>query len=134
MKDCVVLYEKWQMDCCGTPFSMYDMVQWLVCDGTNISLNVDNVKVDYCYEAHSSNYKGLYNLSGKVVKICALYRKYTKAVYNSKLLIPTESYLLATDSLLEIEDKIDDLVLNSYVVYLSDCEIVAAKKNEVTFS
>lgn len=30
MRDCTVFYECWQMQCCGVPFSVGDVVKWLV--------------------------------------------------------------------------------------------------------
>ncbi len=56
--NCTVTYDCWQMECCGTPFSVGDTVKWFVERYEKIEqLNSpdDSWKTDYYYEAHSSD-------------------------------------------------------------------------------
>lgn len=54
---CSVFYESWQMECCGKAFYKGDNVKWLVYKTDRLNTPVDIGKIDYCYEAHSSEWK-----------------------------------------------------------------------------
>lgn len=66
MNKCVVLYENWQMKCCGEDFAINSNIHWLVYDGAKVKLPIKIKKIDYYYEAHSSNYEKLLVLEGTV--------------------------------------------------------------------
>ena len=51
-KKCTVFYAVWQMQCCGTPFSIGDKVEWTVLSNNAFNSPVDIGKIDYCYDAH----------------------------------------------------------------------------------
>lgn len=53
---CNVFYESWQMECCGTAFSVGDTVKWLVYKAEQLNTPVDIGEINYCYEAHSSDW------------------------------------------------------------------------------
>lgn len=72
---CVVFYESWQMECCGIAFSIGDTVKWLVYKTEQINTPVDIGRIDYCYEAHSSDWQNLFVLEGKVETIKILYQQ-----------------------------------------------------------
>ena len=52
---CTVFYDSWQMECCGTPFSVGDIVKWLVLKAEQLNTPVNVGAINYCYEAHSCN-------------------------------------------------------------------------------
>ena len=63
MKAISVYYDGWQMDCCGEPFKIGDMVQWDCVKSNNDFL----VQADYYYEAHDDTDLVI---AGKVIEIC----------------------------------------------------------------
>ena len=133
MKKCIVLYENWQMECCGTPFANQDNIKWLVCNGDKIKLPVETEKIDYLYEAHSSDYEKMWVLEGKVNKIKALYQKYSKSSEDSNLSVPVDGVLVYINASEEIKTDIDNMEFSSYIVYLENYTIRDAEKNDVTF-
>lgn len=74
---CIVLYEKWQMECCGIPFAIGDLVDWpvTVCSSNTHSFPVD-VKIEYMYEAHNARDEEIYILTGTVCQIDVLCKEY----------------------------------------------------------
>lgn len=53
LHQCVVLYEDWQMQCCGVPFKIGDTVRWIVMKSDSYNPPVDVGTIDYYYEAHN---------------------------------------------------------------------------------
>jgi len=132
MNKCVVFYEDWQMECCGKKFSVNTNIKWLVCNGDMIKLPIKTDKIDYYYEAHSSDYKKLFILEGKVKEIKSFYQKYEKSK-NSNILVGVDGTLYNIDSSNNIEDKKDEMKFSGYLVYIEDYTIRPAQKNEVSF-
>lgn len=56
---CTIFYECWQMECCGTPFAIGDTIKWLVMETEQLNIPVDVGKINYCYEAHSSDWHNI---------------------------------------------------------------------------
>ena len=73
---CTVFYDSWQMECCGTPFSVGDIVKWLVLKAEQLNTPVNVGAINYCYEAHSSDWQNIFVLEGKVETIKILYHSY----------------------------------------------------------
>lgn len=48
------------MDCCGTAFCENDRIQWLVYECGSLNTPVSVGRIDYCYEAYSSDWTRLY--------------------------------------------------------------------------
>lgn len=86
------------MNCCGTVFRENDRIRWLVysCDRLNTPVQIG--KVDYCYEAHDSDWTNLYILDGIVSKIHILYQKYVPSDENPRMMYPIEGILRKTDN------------------------------------
>ena len=67
---CKVLYETWQMQCCGVSFYVGDNVEWLVERVTDEVRKPKAIPViDYYYDAHNNEWGKLYVLTGKVTDI-----------------------------------------------------------------
>lgn len=66
---CTVFYDSWQMECCGTPFSVGDIVKWLVLKAEQLNTPVNVGAINYCYEAHSSDWQNIFVLEGKVATV-----------------------------------------------------------------
>jgi len=130
---CIVFYESWQMECCGIAFSIDDTVKWLVYKTEQINTPVDVGKINYCYEAHSSDWQNLFVLEGKVETIKILYQQYKPTVNNPRLLVPVNGELVETERAEGFEKKLNDMEVSGYVVSLKEYTIRPAKKEEVTF-
>ena len=133
--DCKVYYEMWQMECCGKPFSVGDRVTWLVSKSELENMFIDVSDLDFYYEAHSSDWKNLFVLEGKVKQIEILYQTYKCSETDSRQLFPVSGKLEETDNACGNEGGWDGLVKGSgYVVVLQETTIRPAKKSEVTFN
>lgn len=75
LKKCIIYYESWQMQCCGTPFSVGDKVKWTCSkpsDPNNVSKNGSTI--DF-YEDHHSPC-ATHSIFGTVKRIIAEYSEY----------------------------------------------------------
>lgn len=132
---CTVTYDCWQMECCGTPFSVGDTVKWFVkaydtvererSDILSDSLKTyfDNWKTDYDYDAHSSDWKDILVLEGKVETIKILYHKYVPSVENPLIQIPVSGETVEVEHVEGFEKKLYDMMPSAYIVALSECTI-----------
>lgn len=118
--ECIVFYESWQMECCGEPFSTGDIVKWLVYKTDSLNTSVDIGKIDYCYEAHSSEWSDILVLEGKVDKIKILYEKYMPSQSNPQLLLPVDGQIIETDSAEGFDEKIGDMEACGYIVTIRE--------------
>lgn len=62
-----VFYENWQMDCCGEPFAVGDVVKW-DCVKNDFDEIID-IECDYYYEAHGDENSRLFQITGQVLDI-----------------------------------------------------------------
>lgn len=134
LNKCIVLYDDWQMQCCGTPFKVGDTVRWLVLkmDSDNIPVNVG--AIDYYYEAHDSDYKTLFMLNGVVSEIRSLHYKYEESPNNPNVNIPVLGLTVNVDSADGWNEPLEGLPFSAYIVKLEDVNIRAVIKSEVTFN
>ena len=130
---CVVFYESWQMECCGKAFSIDDTVKWLVYKTEQINTPVDIGRIDYCYEAHSSNWQNLFVFEGKVETIRILYEQYKPTPNDLRLLVPVNGELVEAKRAEGFDKKLNDMEASGYVVVLNEYAIRPAKREEVTF-
>lgn len=128
---CIVFYESWQMECCGTPFSIGDTVKWLVYKAEKLNTPVDVGEIHYCYEAHSSDWQNIFVLEGKVETIKILYQKYVPSANNSRLLVPVDGKIIEIESAKGFDKKFNDMESSGYIVELNEYAIRPAQKEEV---
>lgn len=131
--NCTVFYESWQMECCGTAFSVGDTVKWLVYKTEQINTPVDIGEINYCYEAHSSDWQNIFVLEGKVETIKMLYQKYVPSIKNSRLFVPVDGETVAVKRVEGFEKKIQDMELSGYIVGISQYTVRPAAQEEVPF-
>ena len=132
--DYKVYYEMWQMECCGEPFSVGDTVKWLVQKAEFIDMPIDVSDIPYCYQAHSSEWKKLFVLEGKVKRIEVLYQTYKRSNTDSRWLDSVSGELKEADNACGNEGGWDGPTKASgYVVVLQEATVRRAKKSEVTF-
>lgn len=131
--ECIVFYDSWQMKCCGTPFSLGDSVKWLVSKPGQLYTSVSIGTINYCYEAHSSDWKNLFVLEGKIEAIKILYQRYEPSESNPRLLVPVDGMIVEVEHAKVFEQDIDDTESSGFIVSLNECTIRPAKKEEVTF-
>ncbi len=120
------------MECCGKAFSIGDTVKWLVCKTEQINTPVDIGEINYCYEAHSSDWQNIFVLEGKVETIKILYQKY-ESVDNLPYLVPVGGEIVETECAKGFDKKFHDMEASGYIVSLNEYAIRPAKKNDVTF-
>lgn len=130
---CTVFYESWQMECCGTGFSIDDRGKWLV-NKIKQPITVGNIgEINYCYEAHSSDWQNIFVLEGKVETIKILYQSYVPSEDNPRLMIPVGGKTVDTEKARGFEKEVDDMEASGYIVTLSEYTIRHANKEEVPF-
>ena len=140
VNNCRVLFDDWQLQCCGDPFAIGDCVEWLVCLPTNPKTSVDIGRIDYYYEAHDSA-ATLFRLKGRVVKIQGLYEKF---VPSYKLPNGTQMFKGVDGELRELFSasprseflhsadgwgrRDDDREISAYIVELENCSVKPPNK------
>lgn len=136
-----VLYDDWQMQCCGKPFTIGDRVEWLVRLPAEPKTSVDVGKIDYCYEAHDSKAE-LFRLNGYVVKITGLYEKF---VPSYKLPSGIQMFEGVDGELRELGSvsprseflhsaagwgrRDDDYEISGYIIELENCSVSELRKD-----
>ena len=133
MNKCIVLYEGWQLECCGEDFSTKSSIKWLVCNNAKIRLPIKIDNIDYYYEAHSSDYKNLFVLEGKVNKIQALFQKKEPLETNPEILVPKDGTLIDINSSIETLKINNEMEFFAYIVEIEDYSIRPAKQEDVTY-
>lgn len=131
---CIVFYECWQMECCGTAFKAGDIVKWFVYKCNCINTPVDVGKIDYCYEAHDSDWTKLFILEGKVDHVKILYQKYEPTKENVKMLKPVDGILIEAEVAKGFDKPFNNLEASGYIAEISNYSIRPATKEEVTLS
>lgn len=74
MDKCIIFYQSWQMQCCGTPFSVGDKVKW-GCVVPENAVRKDGSVLDFEEEHHE---KHTHTVTGIVKRIIAEYSEYPR--------------------------------------------------------
>ena len=133
---CTVFYESWQMECCGTAFTIGDRVKWLVykIEREQILTPVELGTIDYCYDEHNTSWEVLFVLEGRVKSIKVLYELFRPEADPPQRLVSIGGKLLDSEKAEGFEEEIDDMKSTGYVVVLLDeCSIRHSEQREVTF-
>lgn len=133
---CTVYYECWQMECCGTPFSVGDTVKWFVMiydDAALLDSPVDIGKINYYYEAHSSDWQGILVLKGTVETIKILYQRYMPSAEEPQLLVPVSGETIEVKYVEGFEKKLDDMIPSAYIVCLNEYTVEPVTQEDITF-
>lgn len=125
----IVVYEGWEMECCGTPFKIGDSISWPVFDADDPTaldhMGVDHV--DYYEEHHSgepdNDMSPLYRLTGTVASIRLLYCRYERESKRSKFMIPVEGKLVDSDNAEQWNKDIDNYSFRSFIVGVDDVTV-----------
>ena len=131
--ECTVFYEQWQMECCGSPFTVGDTIRWLVDKTTDLNTAIDIGKIDYCYEAHSDEWEKLYVFTGRVQSIKILYELFEQEKEGSPMMRRVDGALIETEAVDGTENDVHGMQASGYVVHLSEVEIRPAEEGEVSF-
>lgn len=129
---CVVFYEGWQIECCGTAFSIGDAIKWPVGKGTQLNTPVKVATIDYCYEAHDSNWQKLFVLEGVVENIKILYQRYAAASEDSRLMAPVCGEIVEVNSAKGFE-KFNGMEAVGYIVTLKEYIVRPAGKEDIAY-
>jgi len=139
MAVCNVLYEGWQMQCCGTPFDAGETVSWLIgklgadtyWDSSFMKLSCE--RMEYYYEAHSSEYEKLFVVHGTVSRIFAVHSAIEQNPDGSNTNIRVPKIVTPVNHANGLDENIDGFEFNSYCVVLENVILRPANKSEVTF-
>ena len=137
MASCVVDYEDWQMQCCGTPFKLGDAVEWPVMKATRedhpwIEI-VDSI--DYYYETHDSWSAEMLRLRGVVTDIKAIHIQYVPSPDNSRHLVAVSGSGIAV-KVKKADGRDKDrkgMMFRGYVVTLNDFIVEPAGSQDASF-
>ena len=128
MNSCRAWYACWQMQCCGDPFKIGDVVKWLVCEPHGeIRAVVDLGHLDYWYEAHDTEIQ-LFYFTGTVTSIKGLFEQYIQSEDDPRFWFPTKGELIDITSADGWEEPKGDLEIIGYIVELENCSIEPMKK------
>ena len=128
-----ILYEQWQMECCGTPFSAGDAVQWPVCLPLKSDFPSYIGKIDYIYDAHDINPGGLFLLEGTVSSVRLLYEKYAPKHDDPRTLVPVSGTTFDCTRAEGFEPPRDGMNCSGYIAVLRDCRLRAANSEDIAF-
>lgn len=103
-----VFYEGWQMDCCGIPFSIGDVVTW-DCD-RYVNENRMIKSADYIYEAHCV---AKYEITGIVIEIQAITYDYQTNGENRQAIGYSSKPI----------PKVEDFSADDYLVVLDQVQV-----------
>ncbi|MGC6769150.1 DUF6578 domain-containing protein [Enterococcus sp. LJL128] len=77
MKHVVIWVADWQMQCCGNPFCLNEIVNWTVVNWTNDNSTIlDNFNIDYYLENHLDELEKYEEIRGEIVSIDKTYLTY----------------------------------------------------------
>ncbi len=129
---CTVLYEGWQMECCGTPFCIGDTVLWPITNRKDGKVIGSDMFIPYYYEAHSSDYQNISMLQGIVTQIDVLYQTYELAI-DGKYYTPVSGFTRPAEKANGDDIENHDPPFHSYIVQLKNISIRPAEQSEITF-
>ena len=139
MSFCKVYYEKWQMECCGTPFAVGDTVDWLVGTpperwlGLPADMREYMENITYCYDAHNSDWEHLFHLTGTVTGIEGIYYRYRLVKSTKNFYRPVKSRIRKLTAVSGAPAKLDEKKLAVYGVCIDHVTVRPARKEEVTY-
>ena len=136
-----VLYEDWQMQCCGIEFSVGDTVKWPIAkwdtewnaDWDLAFIQLSLGAVAYIYDAHSPKYEELSIVEGAVGEICAVYCSHEPHATDSKMEVTIPRIAVSVSHADRLREDIDGLRFSSYFVTLKNCAIRPATPTDITF-
>ena len=136
-----ILYEDWQMQCCGIEFSTGGTVRWPVAkwdtswndDWDLAFMQLSLGTVGYVYDAHSSKYEELSIVEGIVDKIYAIYASLEPHSTDSKMNIRLPRIAISVNHADGWDEDVDSYTFSSYFVILKDSVIRQATQTDITF-
>ncbi|TAL43391.1 MAG: hypothetical protein EPN91_06545 [Salinibacterium sp.] len=96
-----VFYEEWQMQCCGTPFSVGDSVSWTAIPAGSHFVedfgSIEGADIAWYEEHHQEPGTQVERVGGMVVSIRAIRQEFGPLSPDDKVLVPVAGAVLATD-------------------------------------
>ena len=142
MNTCNIHYDDWQMQCCGTPFSVGEVVKWPIAKW-NAVWNAEWDKkfatlslgtVDHCYDSHSSEYEKLSIIEGTVEKIYVIHGTIEPHPTEPKMNIRYPRKAVSVTYADGKDEDIDGYGFEGYFIILKDYTSRPAKPKDITFS
>ena len=141
MDTCFVLYEDWQMQCCGKRFGIKQTVTWPVLkfDARYIAdwwylpfLSLSLGEITYLHEAHKKYCQDFLLIEGVVEKIYAIYAAREPHPTEPKANIRIPKLAVPADYADGWHKDINGLELNAYFIALNDYTIRPALPADLT--
>lgn len=127
---CVVYYSGWELECCGTPFSVGDVIEWTVTK----KFQSDMENIDYFYDGHDQvSLKDKVVLKGIVDKIQIEFVNFKHSEDGSNVLLPDERCIVYSETA-EGFEKHNAMELYGYIVTIRDFVTKPADKRYVSGS
>ena len=85
-KSAIVEYAQWEMECCGDPFEIGNIVEWQIEKAGDLQIKnlFVNGLIDYCYSAHASIDDEVFILKAKILDIHAVYYEREIKIINTQ--------------------------------------------------
>lgn len=129
----VVLYECWQMECCGIPFTVGCKIKWPVAKTFDRIGVPASQQIDFIYDAHSDDFNGIITLEGTVADLKILCNRYMLTENDGrKVYVPVDGEVFPLESAEGFEKKIGDLIPTCYIVTVKDYSFGHFDINEFT--
>ena len=130
MDTVTVWIDDWQIQCCGDPFKVGDTVRWTAVPWKSpLSDDVYEGTIDYYYENHAGKDDRVFEITGTVTAITALYAMMAADSVKPKWKVPVSWQSTAVDEADGDNDDVDDLTFQAYVVHLDKAMVQVLEKN-----
>lgn len=127
--ECTVFYESWQLQCCGDPFAVGDIVEW-TCLVPSQYKNAHGIPIDFDEDHHGS---ASHSISGTVSKIIAERSEFPKGKrevwYNKATTIQEELKLANGKESDYPDDDTTERTFWGYIVLLTDVKVEPIKND-----
>ena len=123
----LIWYSDWEMECCGEPFAVHDIVEWDLTPALDTDWLKDIVgdelasRVTHSHERHGPGEAGRRRRRGQVLSISCAYSRYAPAPGGDEgMLYPVAgtSQLISVDRVDGREGRRSELDFNGYLVEL----------------
>ncbi len=126
--ECVLYYEAWQLQCCGDPFAVGDIVNWTCVIPSDVG-NAHGIIIDFEEEHHGS---ATHSIKGRVTKIVAERSEFPKGkreIHYHKAKTIQEEILKADGYEKNLpNDETTDRTFWGYIVTLKDAVVAPLRK------
>ncbi|MDR0872973.1 MAG: hypothetical protein LBN27_05835 [Prevotellaceae bacterium] len=119
----IVEIDDWQMQCCGDPFKVGDIIEWTVLKWNFEKLVVDVGNIDFYYENHADSSAELFKIKGTVKKIVAIHCVYQSKSKKDNTLVPVSGITVDVTEADGWDKDIEGMRFFGYCAYLENANV-----------